>query len=257
MKLFKKKLIAPIWDLVCGYAERIERCLCASDEVVNFSAYARRHWVETWASQLPSGARVLDAGAGECQYRGLFSHCQYLTQDFCAYEGSDSGVSAETWSYGAINFVSDITDIPVSSGYFDAVICTEVLEHLPEPIAALREFSRLLRPGGRLCLTAPLMSGLHQEPHHYYGGFTPHFYRKYLDEVEFDVVVIQPIGGLLSNVSQEILRVARVAKSQNKRIPFLVRMALAAWLPRYLYRNDQRYWVPEFTIGYMVNAVKR
>jgi len=64
-----------------------------------------------------------------------------------------------------VDVISDITSIPLPDASFDACLCTEVLEHLPHPIEALRELARLLRPGGRLILTAPFCSLTHFSPH--------------------------------------------------------------------------------------------
>ena len=89
---------------------------------------------------------------------------------------------------------------------FDVVLCTEVLEHVPEPITAVKELSRILKPGGRLLLTAPLGSGLHQEPYHFYGGYTPYWYEKFLAAVGFEQIRIQPNGGFFRHYAQESLR---------------------------------------------------
>ncbi len=82
--------------------------------------------------------------------------------------------------YAAIDYVCDITQIPVEPATFDVVLCTEVLEHHPEPINVVAELARVLKPGGVLLLTAPLGSGIHQEPYHFYGGYTPFWYRRFL-----------------------------------------------------------------------------
>ena len=64
-----------------------------------------------------------------------------------------------------MDYVCDITDIPVSDDSFDVIICTEVLEHVPEPIKVIKEFSRILRKNGKMFITAPLGCGIHQEPY--------------------------------------------------------------------------------------------
>ena len=173
-----------------------------------FGDYERDRWVAEQARRLPAGSKVLDVGAGPCRYRTLFSHCDYKTQDFCQYEGSSIGPLADMgkWAYGKIDYVCDATSIPVPDGSFDVVCCTEVLEHVPEPIRAVQEMARILKPGGKLLLTAPMGSFLHQEPFHFYGGYTPHWYRKFLPEAGMEVVSIEPNRGLFSWFGQEAQR---------------------------------------------------
>jgi SAM-dependent methyltransferase len=127
-----------------------------------FNLYNRDQWVAKQAKDIAAGSRILDAGAGAGRYRSLFHHCEYRAQDF----GQEPGTLGK---YTKLDYQSDITNIPVPDGSFDVILCTEVLEHVPEPIKAIGEFSRILKTGGRLLLTAPLGSFLHQEPFHYYG----------------------------------------------------------------------------------------
>ena len=53
--------------------------------------------------------------------------------------------------------VGSATDIPLGDASFDTVVCTEVLEHVPDPLRALREMYRVLKPGGYLILSTPMM----------------------------------------------------------------------------------------------------
>jgi SAM-dependent methyltransferase len=149
-------------------------------------AWARDRWVKAEAVKLPAGARVLDAGAGASKYRPFFAHCRYETQDFCRYEGPLVKYVAP------IDYVCEITSIPLPAASLDAILCTEVLEHVTNPMAVLNEFSRLLKPGGKLLLTAPVFSGLHMEPYHYYTGFTHHWYRHWLPEYGLVINSIVP-----------------------------------------------------------------
>jgi SAM-dependent methyltransferase len=152
-------------------------------------ALARDEWVKAQARVLPANSKVLDAGAGASKYRPFFSHCDYKTQDFCLYQG-------ELVKYlQPIDYVCDLTSIPLPDGCIDAILCTEVFEHIVDPMAALTEFHRLLKPGGKLWLTSPLLSHLHMEPYHYYGGFTRYWYSFWLPKKGFLVESIDPIGG--------------------------------------------------------------
>lgn len=154
-----------------------------------FEAFTRDQWVKNQALALPAGSTVLDAGAGASKYRPYFSHCRYKTQDFCQYEG-------ELVQYREpVDYVCDITNIPEKAGSFDAILCTEVIEHVPDPIPVLAEFGRLVRSGGRLLLTAPLISALHMTPYHFFGGFTHYWYRHWLPRHGFRIESITPVGG--------------------------------------------------------------
>jgi ubiquinone/menaquinone biosynthesis C-methylase UbiE len=123
----------------------------------------------------------------------LFNHCEYFTQDFVQL--SDVQIQNQV-GYGKIDFVSDILNIPVPDMSYDVILCTEVIEHVPDPISAIKEISRILKPGGTLLITAPLQSGLHQEPYHFYGGYTKYWYQKFLTENNLLVSSIEPNGSL-------------------------------------------------------------
>lgn len=164
-----------------------------------FNESERDSWVATQAALTPAGLRVLDVGAGAGRYRSLFSHCEYRAHDF----GQEPGTIGR---YTSLDYESDITAISVPDNSFDVILCTEVLEHVPEPIRAVQEMARILKPNGKLLLTAPLGSFLHQEPYHFYGGYTPHWYRKFLPEVGLDVVSIEPNRGFFSWFGQEAQR---------------------------------------------------
>jgi SAM-dependent methyltransferase len=237
-------------------------------EIFAFNTYARDQFVKQWAERVSPESRVLDVGAGPCRYRALFAHCEYYAQDFAKYEGSEKGLLADKdqWSYGKLDFVSDARSIPVVAASFDAVLCTEVLEHVPEPIAVVHEIARILRPGGKVLLAAPLGSGLHQEPYHYYGGYTPYWYYKFLAEAGFTEIQVVANGGFFKHYGQESQRFS--ALIDPRRVFGLARyFLLPIWvltlpwfrgvLPvvcHYLDRLDAH---KGFTVGYHINAIKR
>lgn len=68
-------------------------------------------------------------------------------------------LSAWLWRHGAPAWVrhQDITALGFADACFDAVASLDVLEHVPDYAAALREFARVLRPGGHLLLCVPYL----------------------------------------------------------------------------------------------------
>ncbi len=226
------------------------------DEIHDFNQRSRDRWVRAKAKTIPAGSRVLDIGAGTCPYRSFFVHCDYKTHDFKKYKGIKLGNTKE---YSKIDYESDITSIPVPDKSFDVILCTEVLEHIPEPIEALREMARILRRGGQLLITAPLGSGLHQTPYHYYGGYTPQWYKHFLPKFGLQVKEISPNGGFFKLLAQECARVAWTLP-QHKHLHGnnveLIRQLFGERLPRYLYALDEQCFIDQFTVGYHIEAEK-
>lgn len=226
------------------------------NEVTDFNQLGRDAWVKAKAESIARGSKILDVGAGTCPYKALFAHCDYKTHDFKQYEGEKLGGTTE---YGQIDYVSDIVSIPVPDASFDAILCTEVLEHVPEPIRALQEMARILKPGGRLFMSAPLGSGLHQIPYHFYGGYTPYWYRHFCAQFGLEVVEIKGNKGFLAHLAQSCSRAARMVVSDPAFTPEVkVNMLgfFGSTLPRFFFSLDERHYLEDFTVGYFVEARK-
>lgn len=174
----------------------------------------RTQWLEKTLRDIPAGSRILDAGAGQLQYKPLCSHLQYVGQDFGQYdgEGDQVGLQVGKWNQSKLDIVCDIADIPEPDESFDAIMCIEVLEHLPHPVEALREFQRLLRPKGRLILTAPFCSLTHYAPFFYQTGYSRYFYEYWLTELNFDIQELTWNGNYFEYLAQEILRLPQVCR---------------------------------------------
>jgi len=173
----------------------------------------RRNWISQQLRDLTDGARLLDAGAGEQQYRKYCTHLEYVSQDFSQYKPEElkSGLQMEKWDYGKIDIVSDITSIPQPDASFDAILCTEVLEHVPDPVKALNELARLLKSGGKLIVTAPFCSMTHFAPYHFSTGFNRFFYEHHLGRLNFTIESISSNGNYFDYVGQELRRTDHIA----------------------------------------------
>ena len=189
-----------------------------------FNLRNRDRWIAAQAAQIPAGSRVIDIGAGSAPHRSAFSHCEYKTQDFKALVGDQ----LRHGEYSTIDYVCDAKSIPVAPGSFDVALCSEVLEHHPEPIAVVQEIARILAPGGHLLLTAPLGSGIHQEPYHFYGGYTPYWYERFLGTAGFENVQVVANEGSFRHFAQEAIRFCRMTRPFALRMPILAELV---WLP--------------------------
>lgn len=205
------------------------------------------------AANVPPGARVLDAGAGDAPYRPLFSHCRYLTQDW------PSSVHAGA---ARADVVADLHSLPCDlDASFDFVVCTEVLEHVRKPGDVLAELARVLRPGGGILVTVPFVSGLHEEPHDHW-RFTPYSLKDLLGTAGFGEIAVAPLTGWYSTLAHQLRFSGVVTTEADARAPavatMLIRLqVLAAILlerlaPR-LDRFDRRRALP---IGWAATAVR-
>lgn len=146
-------------------------------------------------ADLAPGARILDVGAGDSPYRELFDAFTYLSNDW-----GDTSYVPEV----PVDVVAPAHDLPLPDDDLDAVVCTQVLEHTPEPWLVIEEFARVIRPGGKLILTAPLTWYLHEVPHDYY-RFTAYGLRHLFERAGFVDIDIRPMNDSAGTVA-ELLR---------------------------------------------------
>jgi len=221
----------------------------------------RKKWLKATLKSIPAGLRILDAGAGELANKKYCSHLEYVSQDFCEYKGvGDSlGLQTGTWDNHNIDIVSDISRIPEEDETFDVILCSEVLEHVPNPVMALSEFNRLLKKGGLLIVTAPFCSLTHFSPYHYSTGFNCYFYELHLDQLGFEGIEISHNGNYFEYIGQEVRRVASVADRYTPlRIRWVEKLAVKVLL-RALNRFSKKDRGSEELLcyGYHVMAKKR
>ncbi len=87
------------------------------------------------------------------------------------------------------------TALPFKDETFDVVLCTEVMEHVPEPQIMLDEIYRVLKPEGTLILTTPFLVPLHEQPYDFF-RYTPFALRYMLEKSGYDIIIIKPFSEL-------------------------------------------------------------
>jgi SAM-dependent methyltransferase len=128
---------------------------------------------------------VLDVGAGTRPYRPLYE--RYFSE--CVA----TDVAHSVHDIRAVDVIAPAESLPFEDESFDAVICTEVLEHARDPSRALAEVRRVLRPGGRAFVTTPFMVPLHEMPYDFY-RYTPSALHALAGSADLSVISLVPRG---------------------------------------------------------------
>jgi SAM-dependent methyltransferase len=132
-----------------------------------------------------SGNIVIDVGCGEQPYRpGLRGFKRYV--GFDSIDAPDRGANPDV--------LGDALALPFADGCADAVLCTEVIEHVKDPAQLLSELARALAPGGFLLLSSPFTWQIHDEPHDYW-RFTEYGLRLIVERAGFRVMALRPVNG--------------------------------------------------------------
>ena len=155
------------------------------------------NFIKQNSKKIKNDESVIDLGAGELRYKRYFSHCNYKSQDL--------GVGDEDWYFNDIDIKSPIYDVPVEDNSFDYIVCTQVLEHLEYPDKAFLEFYRILKPGGKVLLTAPLGQGEHQVPYDFF-RYTQYGLKSLGERSGLKLTYIDPHGGIFINLEYILWR---------------------------------------------------
>ncbi len=199
---------------------------------------------KSFSSSLESGARVLDAGAGERVHACYFEGQRYV--------GVDLAVGDTGWNYGKLDAIADLTALPFADNCFDACINIVTLEHVCEPGRALCEMERTLAPGGRLLMIVPHEWEVHQSPHDYF-RYTRHGMTYLLDKAGFSEYTILPVGGYFRLLSRRLLNGLQFFHGPWFLLAAIFLAPPALVLPWLDSLDSER----NFTLGYICTARKR
>jgi SAM-dependent methyltransferase len=148
----------------------------------------RRPLLDWLRAQDVRGLRVLDVGCGDRPYEELLRGAAELV-------GFDVPGNPHADLHGSIDA------LPVEDASFDVVLCLQVLEHVPDPAAAVRELRRVVRPGGRVLASTHGVYPFHPNPDDLWRWTHQGLERLFLTNAEWSSVTVAPGAGTAATLA--------------------------------------------------------
>ena len=134
------------------------------------------------AAESHARGRLLDIGCGRKPWAPIFA----------PYVSEHVGIDPDPSAPGA-DVIAGAYDVPLEDETADAVLLTEVLEHLEDPLRGLREARRLLKAGGAVILTTPLLFPVHDRRDFF--RYCPAGLEHLMTEAGFTELSVRPLSG--------------------------------------------------------------
>ncbi len=212
----------------------------------------RFNFIKNWLLDLKPNSKILDAGAGLMRYKSFCTHLNYHSQDFGGYTGGETfeGVRTKEWRSKECDLICDITSLPVADSTYDFILCSDVFEHLPNPEAALKELSRVLKKGGDILVTSPFRCFYHQPPFFFFSGFSKYWFERISDSENLKIKKIIQNGNFYNDVAYDILRISNFSPRYLSLLSSSISLIIIIYLKfmEFFYKNK----APESCNGYFI-----
>lgn len=202
----------------CAAASAALRVRNVLNLATDYDRRLRERWVGEWSSALRAGGTVLDAGAGDLHLATHLRLQHYIGLDIRP-RFSDRRLSA---------LKGDLHALPIAGSSIDNIVSIEVLEHVRDPLVALSELSRVLRPGGELCISVPQAGAEHEQPFDYF-RFTRFSLTDLAQRAGLEVREIRMKGFFFRRLSAELRDLPFVVLPEQNRYRFQVLALLLRW----------------------------
>lgn len=154
----------------------------------------RKPLLEWLRSQHVGGLRVLDVGMGDDPYGELLDGAGEVV-------GFDLPGNPRAQVHGTIDA------IPLDAASFDVVLCIQVLEHVPDPAAAVRELRRVVKPGGLVLASTHGVYPFHPSPTDFWRWTQPGLERLFTENGAWSSISVRPGAGTAATVAMLLAHV--------------------------------------------------
>ena len=165
--------------------------LIGKDQARDISYSLRRYYVDEFhlrqVAKLEPGSVVLDLGGNRLGKRGTFD----LDRFGLVITYANLSLTKKP------DVQSDATALPFQESIFDCVICSELLEHVPDPVRVIAEIRRVLKKSGEALICVPFSFPIHADPSDY-GRYTGFYWNEVMGSQGFGQILIENQGGFWS-----------------------------------------------------------
>jgi SAM-dependent methyltransferase len=190
--------------------------------------------------------RLLDCACDKVPYFEMYK--DLITENVCTDWEVTRRENPWVDFYSDLNSPLDRTLLP--DNHFDSILMTDAIAHIKDPIRLFGEFSRMLKPGGKLMLTATFINWMGEPPHEY-GRYTEYAYRNFCEANNLTVLHLKPYGGH-ADVLLDTLNKGMTGKISNRLFMMFRNIAVrTGW-----YKRNRETTSGRYPIGYCLVAQK-
>lgn len=163
-----------------------------------------RRQLDSFLARQGSDARIVDIGSGNSSYNRFFPNRIALDIDPARKP----------------DVIGDAHNLPFKDGEVEAILSTDVCEHLEDPIKAVSEMYRVLKPGGKVIFTTRFIFPIHDAPNDFW-RFTKYGLRKLFKD--FEILELEPETTNFSTLAVLLQRIGYQTHLRgNKLMKFLI-----------------------------------